>query len=190
MAAKKKKALAAQVSIPWCLTCQRCPDVFLSEPGQASLASSKVGRRTQRVLNCSEAGWLFSIWKSSLARVQFSSTSDTELQGIHYTTWWTKASPYTFFGGTSIFSHPPDRRKQRKVTGAEKLIPAILKKDVLREREWLLKMPLTTFPACCPNSCLTTVLFVAHDHHENEKGREKGTLTPCANISREEHCSW
>lgn len=81
----------------------------------------------------------FSIWKSSLAGVQFSSTPNTELQGIYYTTWWTKASPYTFFWGTSIFSHPLDRRKQRKVTGADKLMSAILKNDVVREREWLLK---------------------------------------------------
>lgn len=98
-------------------------------------------------------------------------------------------SPYTFFWGTSIFSHPLDRRKQRKVTGAGKLIPAVLKKDVLMEREQLLELPLTGLPALCPNSCLTTVLFVAREHHENAKGREKRTFIPCANISKGEHFS-
>lgn len=75
--------------------------------------------------------------------------------------------------------------------GAGKLIPAILKMDVLMEREQLHEVPLTAFPALCPKSCLTTVLFVAHEHHKNgsAKGREKGTFIPYANTSRGEHCS-
>lgn len=67
---------------------------------------------------------------------------------------------------------------------------AVLKKDVLLEREQLLELPLTALPALCHSSCLTTVLFVAHEHHDNAKGREKGAFTPRANISRGEHCSW
>lgn len=87
------------------------------------------------------AGQLFSLQKSSLARVRFSSIPDPELQGIYYMGCWSKANACTFFWGTFRHFSPLDRREQGKVTeGVGELLPA-LKVDVLVEREQVHKLP-------------------------------------------------
>lgn len=69
----------------------------------------------------SVSGQLLSLWKASLARMQLSSTSDTELQGLCYPVCWGKANTYDLFIYLFIsvvclgISHPLDGREQGKV---------------------------------------------------------------------------
>lgn len=153
----KQKALAAPIltfwypSVPWpAKHALLCFSVNL-----ATLLSAWIIRwGEERLAGQSWAVSLPALWldsffflqKSSLARAQFSSTPHTELQGICYMGCWRKRTHTYSFGALPGISHPLDRREQGKVTeGVGKLIPAILKVDVLVEREQVHKLPWMSF---------------------------------------------
>lgn len=173
------------------LACQTCPDVFLSEPGQASLGPSKVVRSSHNSLLLCDGMPFFYMEISSSQSPVFQHSQHWASENLLYDLMNQSQSIHILLGYSHFFSSS-GQEKAEEGDRSWPAHPSYSEEGCTYGKGTATWGAFNSLSSPLPQLLLlTTVPFVAHEHHENgsAKGREKGTFTPCACISGGEHCS-